>query len=197
MRGRCSRLPSSGIVGKKRGAVLDRGDDAGGSGRGCARASRAWIAARSASAFRVERTSATVAGEELPDLMLGGRVERLVGAPLRLRQPVLGEVGRRGVGRDIGRDQIGPTLLARRRKNRAGFVDDDIEAGVYGVRINGRIWAGKLAEHMTRGGGDDDAGGGKWWVVSPTLRLLRAYMLAMRSREITSRKDIDWKGDEI
>jgi hypothetical protein len=27
--------------------------------------------------------------------------------------------------------------------------------------------------------------------------VLKAYMLAMRSREITSRKDIDWKGDEI
>lgn len=27
--------------------------------------------------------------------------------------------------------------------------------------------------------------------------VLRAYMLAMKSREITSPKDIDWKGDEI
>ena len=27
--------------------------------------------------------------------------------------------------------------------------------------------------------------------------VLRAYMLAMKSREITSDKDIDWKGDEI
>jgi uncharacterized protein (DUF4415 family) len=27
--------------------------------------------------------------------------------------------------------------------------------------------------------------------------VLRAYMLAMKSREIASRKDIDWKGDEI
>jgi uncharacterized protein (DUF4415 family) len=27
--------------------------------------------------------------------------------------------------------------------------------------------------------------------------VLKAYMLAMKSREITSPKDIDWKGDEI
>jgi uncharacterized protein (DUF4415 family) len=27
--------------------------------------------------------------------------------------------------------------------------------------------------------------------------VLKAYMLAMKSREITSRKDVDWKGDEI
>ena len=27
--------------------------------------------------------------------------------------------------------------------------------------------------------------------------VLRAYMLAVKSREIASRKDIDWKGDEI
>ena len=27
--------------------------------------------------------------------------------------------------------------------------------------------------------------------------VLRAYMLAMKSREISSRKDIDWKGEAI
>jgi hypothetical protein len=27
--------------------------------------------------------------------------------------------------------------------------------------------------------------------------VLKAYMLAMKSREIVSRKDRDWKGDEI
>ena len=48
--------------------------------------SQAWMAARSASAFRVKRTSATMAGEELPDLGLGGGVERLVVAALQLGQ---------------------------------------------------------------------------------------------------------------
>jgi hypothetical protein len=42
---------------------------------------------------RVNRTLATVAGEELPDLVVRGRIERLVVAPLQRGQLVLGEGG--------------------------------------------------------------------------------------------------------
>jgi hypothetical protein len=93
------------------------------------------MAARSARALREKRTLATVAGEELPHLVLGCRVEGLVVPALQLRQLLLGEIRRGRVARDIGGDQVGEPVLIRRRERGAAFVEDEVEAGVHGIRI--------------------------------------------------------------
>ena len=134
-----SRLPSAGLSARS-AALVSMAAMTRAAAAGLRSASQAWMAARSASALRVKRTSATMAGEELPDLVLGGRVERLVVAALQLRQLVLGEVGRRGVGRDVGRDQVGEPVLLIRGERGARFVEDGVETGVHAERIAG--WQG-------------------------------------------------------
>src|SRR5687768_8448185 len=109
---RPSRRPSSGWS-ARRPMVCSMAAMTRPAAAGLRSTSQAWMAARSASALREKRTLATVAGEELPHLVLGRRVERLVVPALQLRQLLLGEVRRGRVTRDIGGDQVGEAVLIR------------------------------------------------------------------------------------
>lgn len=119
------------------------------------------MAARSASALRGKRTSATMAGEELPDRVIGGRVERRLVPAFQLGLLVLGEGGGRGVAGDIGGHHVGEPILVRRREDGAGLVEDDVETGVHAGIIAGRRRVRQLCE-VGRSG----------WITHPTLATL-------------------------
>lgn len=84
-----------------------------------------------------------MAGEELPDFVLGRRIEQLVVAAPDLSALLVGEDRRIGVVADIGRDEIGQSILICRRQRGPGFVHGDVETGVHGERIAARSGGGK------------------------------------------------------
>ena len=103
-------------------------------------ASQAWMAATSASAFRAKADLSHGGGRlELPDARGPGsngsswrRFSSASSASVK--------AWRSGVGRDVGRDQVGEPVLRVCGERGAGFVEDRVETGVHGERIAG--WQG-------------------------------------------------------
>jgi hypothetical protein len=73
-----------------------------------------------------------MAGEELPDLVVSGRIERLVVAPPDLGELILGEAGLGYATREICLDEVGEPVLIGRGEGGAGLVDEGGKTGVHG-----------------------------------------------------------------
>jgi hypothetical protein len=88
-------------------------------------------------ARRDQRRSATP-GEERRHRVRRRGVERLAVEHVQMRT-LLGREGRRGVGFDVGADEVRQTLPVRRREARFGVVDQGTERGVHGSMIERKV----------------------------------------------------------